>query len=168
MKLVALRHATAFLRAHAPTGAVDFQTIIPALICAVQDLHKPIRIAAFECLYSVVKGLQSGAKPTEIYSYDVVYGSGTSCEYSSCAWGRTLRQRTAASLQYLDSADQLRYLQIITDKRDHIVNDENYLISVHHEVLTTTQAEGKKDAKYTIPDSLYNSSPHFTYYIRQI
>ena len=73
IKYVALRHALAFLRAQS-AGSVDFQTIIPALLVALQSVDRQVRSAAVECL-DVLANVVEGTKPASIYALDRVYGA---------------------------------------------------------------------------------------------
>ena len=74
---VALHHAAAFLEAHFATQhCIDFQTILPALLCALQHSDRRVRGAALECVGVLVK-LSQMKKPVSVYAYDVVYGEGS-------------------------------------------------------------------------------------------
>lgn len=78
---VALHHAAAFLEAHHATQhCIDFQTILPAIICALQHSDRRVRGAALECISVLVK-LSQLKKPIAVYAYDVVYGD-SSGEYA--------------------------------------------------------------------------------------
>lgn len=55
-----------------------------------------------------------------------------------------------ASLQYLDWSDLGKYLQILSEHRDHLGKDAAYASLLHHEFLVPSRAEGKKDAKYVV------------------
>lgn len=71
----ALRHAAAFLEAHFATQRwVDFQTIVPAFLVALQHGHKRMREGALECVSALVR-LSQAPKPTGIYAFDAIYGA---------------------------------------------------------------------------------------------
>lgn len=71
---VALHHAAAFLEAHFATQhCIDFQTILPALLCSLQHSDRRVRGAALECIGVLVK-LSQTRKPIAVYAYDAVYG----------------------------------------------------------------------------------------------
>lgn len=70
---IALRHAAAFLEAHVLEGdGLDFQTIVPALLVALQNSSMGVRKAAVECLNRV--RLISERKLRSVYKFDAVYG----------------------------------------------------------------------------------------------
>ena len=76
----ALCHAAAFLAAHESIEqTVDFQTILPALLLALQDPDQSVREAANECLQLLAK-LFSKKKATGVYGFDTIYGSHSSEE----------------------------------------------------------------------------------------
>lgn len=73
-KYVALKHALAFLQAQQSAEVhVDFQVIIPSLICALQETDKRVRAAAMDCL-SAIGSSAGGPKSSDVYAYDSVYG----------------------------------------------------------------------------------------------
>lgn len=77
-----LRHAAAFLEAHFATQRwIDFQTVLPALLVALQHSDRRIREATLECVSALIR-LSQATKPTGIYAFDVIYGatSGASLE----------------------------------------------------------------------------------------
>jgi U3 small nucleolar RNA-associated protein 10 len=79
--LVSLRHASAFLQAHCSADQpLDFQTVLPSLIVAVQTLDRPGREAALECIAQLV--IPTDKRFSAVYCLDTIYGSG-SCGYFS-------------------------------------------------------------------------------------
>lgn len=79
--IVALRHASAFLQAHiAEEDGIDFQTILPSLIVAVQSSDQTQREAALTCI-AQLRQLAEG-KFSAVYKFDVVYGQSQSMEIS--------------------------------------------------------------------------------------
>ncbi|KAH8112066.1 hypothetical protein DFH11DRAFT_1788270 [Phellopilus nigrolimitatus] len=127
-RYVALRHASAFLRAKTTENPVDFQAVVPALLSAIQSRDRKVRGAALECV-AILAASSSATKPAMVYAYDQVYGS------------------VSATLQYLDWSDEGKYLMLLSEHRDHLINDAEYLISLHYEYLSSSKAENKKDAK---------------------
>ncbi|EJD05052.1 uncharacterized protein FOMMEDRAFT_105292 [Fomitiporia mediterranea MF3/22] len=125
---VALRHASAFLRAQSTDKPIDFQLVLPALLAALQASDRRVRAAAMECVASMA-GLSVASKPGSVYAYDRVYGA------------------ASARLQYLDWADESNYLNLLVQYRDHLVNDSQHLELLHYEQLSRSKAENKKDAK---------------------
>lgn len=70
---IALRHAAAFLEAHVlEDDGVDFQTIVPALLIALQGAIGSVREAAVECLSRI--RLISEKKLKNVYKFDIIYG----------------------------------------------------------------------------------------------
>lgn len=70
---IALRHAAAFLEAHVlEDDGVDFQTIVPALLIALQSAIGGVRKAAVECLNRI--RLISEKKLKNVYKFDMIYG----------------------------------------------------------------------------------------------
>lgn len=75
-----VRHAAAFLEAHFSAKRwIDFQTVLPAFLVALQHGDRRIREATLECVSALIR-LSQAPKPTGIYAFDVIYGaaSGTS------------------------------------------------------------------------------------------
>lgn len=79
LRIASLRHAAAFLEAHnqqqSPSQSVDFQTILPALLLAIQSSNIHIRQAAVDCIFA----LRSSAQRTfsTVYALDWIYGKDT-------------------------------------------------------------------------------------------
>lgn len=80
LRYVALKHGTALLNAHWSGTAdreggsgIDFQTVIPALIIALQSEERRCRDAAFECV-TLLRGLAE-KKFVSVYKFDVIYGA---------------------------------------------------------------------------------------------
>ena len=70
---VALLHAAAFLEAHIlEDDGIDFQTILPLLLVALQDPDTQICQGALECI-SRIRTL-SDRKLSLVYRFDTVYG----------------------------------------------------------------------------------------------
>ncbi len=70
---ISLRHAAAFLEAHVlEDDGLDFQTIVPALLVALQNPSSEARKGATECLHRI--RLISERKLRGVYKFDVVYG----------------------------------------------------------------------------------------------
>jgi len=74
---VALRHAAAFLEAHiAEDDGMDFQTVFPAFLVALQSRDVGRREAALACI-SCMRRL-SDRRFTSVYRFDTIYGQSDS------------------------------------------------------------------------------------------
>lgn len=125
---VSLHHAAAFLEAHHATQRwIDFQTIIPAILAALQHIDRRVRGAALECVTILAK-LSQAKKPMALYAYDAIYGS------------------SSDALQYLDWADLSKYIQALGDAREHILNDASYLAIFHQHHLAAPKWEPKRES----------------------
>lgn len=70
---VALLHAAAFLEAHIlEDDGIDFQTILPLLLVALQDPDAQICQGALECISRI--RILSDRKLSLVYRFDTVYG----------------------------------------------------------------------------------------------
>ena len=75
VQLAALAHASAFLIAHeVAQGSIDFQTIVPLVLVALESPDQPVRSTAVQCL-SVLGRLSQVVHPKTVYAFDTVYGS---------------------------------------------------------------------------------------------
>lgn len=82
LQTLALLQATAFLEAHVQEAdGIDFQTILPAVLVALQFSNPLSRLAALEC----VKRLRivSESKLTQVYKFDVIYGKDSRTSFPS-------------------------------------------------------------------------------------
>jgi U3 small nucleolar RNA-associated protein 10 len=86
LRVVALRHATAFVSAHANAEegqAMDFQMVLPAVLISLQDSDRTVREAGIGVLKAIA-GLvrKSGG---DIFALDTFYGarSGESRQFSA-------------------------------------------------------------------------------------
>jgi U3 small nucleolar RNA-associated protein 10 len=76
LRIVALRHATAFVSAHASSEegkAVDFQMVLPSLLVAMQDSNQDVREAGVGVLKAIGGLIRIGTG--EIFALDTFYGS---------------------------------------------------------------------------------------------
>jgi hypothetical protein len=80
MCFAALRHAAAFLAAH---PNVDFQTILPALIIAMQGADSRTREAALDCVTVMATNDKS---LSSVYGFDTIYGDGSGTCRSYISW----------------------------------------------------------------------------------
>ena len=70
---VSLLHAGAFLEAHIlEDDGIDFQTILPPLLVALQDPDAQICQGALECVSRI--RILSERKLSSVYQFDTVYG----------------------------------------------------------------------------------------------
>ena len=80
----ALRHAAAFLEAHCVSETcIDFQTILPAIIAALQNSDSDVREAATDCISPIYRLVQA-KNALAVYAFDALYGSSSS-QWSSLA-----------------------------------------------------------------------------------
>ena len=127
IQYAALRHACAFLEAHEATRfALDFQTVLPALLVALQSADEGVRIAAVRCL-AVVARLAAANAADRVYAFDAVYGV-----------------EGSKKLQYLDLADFQKYAKALAEVRDSLTHDPEYVQAFHREHLAPTKGESKK------------------------
>ena len=76
-KSIALLHAAAFLEAHIlEDDGIDFQTILPTLLVALQNPDQQVCRGALECISRV--RMLAGRKLSSVYRFDVIYGHGDS------------------------------------------------------------------------------------------
>ncbi|KAF9451337.1 hypothetical protein P691DRAFT_663457 [Macrolepiota fuliginosa MF-IS2] len=126
---IALRHAAAFLEAHVlEDDGMDFQTIVPALLVALQNPTTSVRKSAVECLNRI--RLISEGKLKSVYKFDAVYGDAQD------------------TLQYLEQDDLKRYLAHLVAHQQHFVQDQTYLRVAHAEHLKSVKGDRKKDTEY--------------------
>ncbi|KAG6836982.1 hypothetical protein H0H93_016935 [Arthromyces matolae] len=126
---VALHHADAFLQAHLQENdGVDFQTVLPSLLVALQSNNKDQRNIASSCL-STLNDLAQG-KFTSVYAFDTIYGE------------------SEDQLQYLDRDDSKAYLNALTQHRDHFIHDAQYIEVFHQEHLGKNKGDKKKTIEY--------------------
>ncbi|KAI1789700.1 hypothetical protein LXA43DRAFT_1019967 [Ganoderma leucocontextum] len=75
IQYAALRHACAFLEAHVVAKrTVDFQTVLPAMLTALQIADASVREAAVRCIAVVVK-LSFASEAEGVYAFDAFYGA---------------------------------------------------------------------------------------------
>ncbi|KXN83997.1 U3 small nucleolar RNA-associated protein 10 [Leucoagaricus sp. SymC.cos] len=126
---IALRHAAAFLEAHVlEDDGVDFQTVVPALLIALQNNANGVRKAAAECLNRI--RLISERKLKRVYKFDIVYGD------------------VKDTLQYLEQDDLKHYIGYLVAHQQHFLHDPTYLRVAHAEHLKPAKGDRKKDIEY--------------------
>ncbi|KAI0031465.1 hypothetical protein K488DRAFT_52013 [Vararia minispora EC-137] len=127
LRHTSLAHAYAFLAAHEYTDhTVDFQTIVPALLVALQDNDALVRQAAAHCVAALDKVCQA-SQVSAVYAFDTVYGE------------------ASKELQYLDWEDVQRYVGWLCAERLHFVNDALAVRVYHRNALS--QSDSKKIKK---------------------
>ncbi|KAF4568223.1 snoRNA-binding rRNA-processing protein utp10 [Pleurotus pulmonarius] len=130
--IASLRHAAAFLEAHGqpqkqtPSQSVDFQTILPALLLAIQSPNVHIRQAAVDCMFALRASVQPAF--STVYALDWIYGKDTQ------------------KLQFLDQEDFKKYIDALAADAEHLVPDSGYLGAFHQAHLGTSSK--KKHAEY--------------------
>lgn len=144
---ISLLHAAAFLEAHIQEDdGVDFQTILPTLLVALQSTYTQVCQGALECISRV--RILAEHKFSSVYLFDAIYGENDSTSsFLNIAYLKDLTFFCAGTLQYLDQDDLKRYLSAIIEHRDHFTNDPSYLKVFHSEHLTRTKVDSKKDAE---------------------
>ena len=76
LRASALKHALAYIRAHSDLqGGIDFQSIIPAILIALQDGDKSVRTSGVAVLQAVLDVSKSS---DNVYSLDTIYGDRSS------------------------------------------------------------------------------------------
>jgi len=111
----------------------DFQTLVPALLLALQNEHKEIRQAALRPL-EIIASARDQAASAQVefseYGYDTIYGA------------------SSKDLVYLHYADVCKYLTALLSERDSFVTDEGNLAIWHATALKITQSDKRKEAEY--------------------
>jgi U3 small nucleolar RNA-associated protein 10 len=70
---IALLHAAAFLEAHIlEDDGIDFQTVLPTLLVALQNPDQQACLGALECISRV--RMLAGHKLSSVYRFDVICG----------------------------------------------------------------------------------------------
>ncbi|KAE8226414.1 hypothetical protein CF319_g1002 [Tilletia indica] len=111
----------------------DFQTVVPALLLALQNEHKEIRQAALKPLETIASAQEAASKPDiefSEYGYDSIYGT------------------SSKDLVYLHYADVCKYLRSLLVERDSFTNDEQNLSIWHGTALNVTKVDKRKEAEY--------------------
>ena len=76
LRTVALFHAAAFLEVHtSEDSGIDFQTILPALLLALQSPVVDQRQMAFTCIAHLQRSIDHKFK--FVYGFDTIYGKNT-------------------------------------------------------------------------------------------
>ncbi|KAJ3515006.1 hypothetical protein NLJ89_g2035 [Agrocybe chaxingu] len=128
-KGMSLLHAAAFLEAHIlENDGMDFQTILPAVLVALQSPDAQVREGGLECISRI--RILDERRLLSIYQFDIIYGQSDN------------------TLQYLDQNDLKRYLNGLVKHRDHFANDALYLKVFHEQHLGHAKTEKRKDADY--------------------
>jgi U3 small nucleolar RNA-associated protein 10 len=128
LRVAALRHAEAFVKAYTGAKATDFQLMIPATLIALQDEAKPVRQAAATLLRAISATPQSSS--ADLYALDSIYGSRSDL------------------VQLLKPSDLTKYLETITKALDEMIVDAGRLALVHGQQLDLQSKNGKKDTLY--------------------
>ena len=144
---VALLHAAAFLEAHIlEDDGIDFQTILPLLLVALQDSDALICQGALECISRI--RILSDRKLSLVYRFDNVYGD-SEREQSpfSVLSAAIIHFAYTGALQYLEQEDSNRYLNVLIEHRDHFLTDPSYLKVFHEQHLIRGKSDKKRDAE---------------------
>ena len=148
LAFIALKHAAAFLQAQPRDAPSDFQCILPTLVSSFLSADKRVREAAAECVAAIHELCTANAAES-IYAYDAVYGSssGKESRYFILTVSSHVLYLTV-SVQYLEWPDVKKYVGVLHDHRDNIVDNDYYITQLHKESLTPKAIENKKEAKF--------------------
>jgi U3 small nucleolar RNA-associated protein 10 len=139
--VAALRHAASFLAAR---PHIDFQTILPSLIILMHGTDSRIREAALDCVGIIAR---NDKDLSSVYGFDVVYGEESGTYRILLIRCVLLTHVPSAKLQYLDTADLSNYAKSITQNRDLIARDGNYINIVHEQYLAQSKSSPKSIIK---------------------
>ncbi|BEI90452.1 uncharacterized protein CcaverHIS019_0305220 [Cutaneotrichosporon cavernicola] len=128
LRIAALRHAEAFVKAYTSAKSTDFQLVIPATLIALQDEAKPVRQAAAALVRAISATPQSSN--ADIYALESIYGS------------------RSGLTQLLKQSDLTKYLETITRALDEMVIDASRLALVQGQQLDLQSKNGRKDMLY--------------------
>ncbi|KAK1226193.1 snoRNA-binding rRNA-processing protein utp10 [Marasmius sp. AFHP31] len=135
LKESALHHAAAFAEAadDSEEAGIDFQTIIPCLLVALQNQHAEVRRAATVLLSKIKKSTER--KFGSVYAFDVVYGNSE---------GR----RPFTDIQYLAQEDTKKYMAALSNHVEHFLHDSHYVRVFHRDNLARSSSDSKKETSY--------------------
>lgn len=143
---ISLLHAAAFLEAHIQEDdGVDFQTIIPALLVALQNTDSRTCQGAIECIARI--RLLSERKLSSVYRFDTIYGGNKGQKSFFIDYSYLLTHSNSDTLQYLDQDDLKKYLSALVEHRDHFANDPSYLKVLHEQHLSRAKTDKKRDSE---------------------
>ncbi|KAF9021672.1 hypothetical protein BDZ89DRAFT_1137818 [Hymenopellis radicata] len=126
---LALGHCVALLKAFkASETPVDFQTVLPSLLVALQSSELKHREYALLCLALMAEGTQR--KYERVYAFDAIYGS------------------SAAQLLYLSQDDLTKYLTALVAHREHFIHDPGYVVVFHQDYLSASKTDKRKVADH--------------------
>ena len=131
MRNAALRHAEAFFKVSATDNSkFDYQTIVPSLLIALQDVSKDVRIAAVNCLKILSNSTVSGSP--QIFAFDSIYG------------------KNSKQIQYLSTNDMKDYLNLLSEESEGFIKDCDYLSTFNGNVLSkrSTKSDKKSHKKF--------------------
>ncbi|KAL0952425.1 hypothetical protein HGRIS_006698 [Hohenbuehelia grisea] len=124
LRAVALRHAAASLQANLlGEQALDFQTVLPAFLVALQSQDAVLRQAAFECVSLLNASAQRSF--SAVYAFDSVYGDNT------------------GDLQYLGQEDFKKYVAALIVEQDHLSSDPTFVRIFHQQHLGSLSSKRK-------------------------
>ncbi|KAJ8075131.1 snoRNA-binding rRNA-processing protein utp10 [Marasmius tenuissimus] len=130
IKEFALHHAAAFVEAadDSEEAGIDFQTVIPCLLVALQNQHAEVRRAATVLLSKIKKSTER--KFESVYAFDVVYGN------------------SEADIQYLAQEDTKKYMAVLSNHVEHFLHDSHYVRVFHKDNLARSSSDSKKETSY--------------------
>lgn len=143
LRLAALRHAAAFIQAHAGESATDFQLVLPGVLIALQDETKLVREAGILVMRNILALLKNGAPA--IYGLDTFYGSRSSQSILD-----RLKDPLKIALdlvQLLKHADLQRYLEALLAISAEISIDPGRLSAAQTNFLGMSRGKNRKDSR---------------------
>ncbi|KAG7098539.1 hypothetical protein E1B28_000475 [Marasmius oreades] len=130
MKASALHYASAFVEAaeDSEEAGIDFQTIVPCLLVALQDKALEVRKGATELLARIKRSTKK--KFGSVYAFDIVYGD------------------NKHDIQYLSQEDFKKYMMSLLNHIEHFLHDPHYVRVFHKDHLARSSSNPKKEANY--------------------
>ncbi|KAK4052295.1 snoRNA-binding rRNA-processing protein utp10 [Microbotryomycetes sp. JL221] len=137
LRAFALKDSATFVKTQNAVGssksAIDYQAVVPAVVVALQDKEKQVRIAALELLQSIQQSsVDSSSSPKNIYGRDQIYGA------------------TSTSVQYLDSRDVNAYIGKILGSKTEIAMDGAFMATLHQSLLDGQDVTDSNKKKQTL------------------
>ncbi|KAF8525719.1 armadillo-type protein [Gautieria morchelliformis] len=127
----ALFHGAAFLRAQVgdEEHPHDFQVVLPPLFIALRSAHPAVRSAAMDCVSIISQSATATGSPA-VYALDSVYGTRSS------------------DVQYLEWLDFGHLVSTLNSRREHFLNDGEFLGVFAQELLCKSPSDNKKESGY--------------------
>lgn len=154
LRAIALRDTATFVatNAAAETGSYnDYQVLLPSLLVAIASGTKEMRTAAMSVIDKIANVGKKASAQQIIYGFDAFYGPSSSKSKPARLELRGEEQRgtnarpLSDNLQYMDSQQFTRYVQIVQSHRNELLIDGNFLLDLHaNKLLNPTDGSEKK------------------------